>query len=270
MTYRFYGQFQGEVAPGFVEALSGITVRLYRYRGTKYITSLAVTDPSDTMKILNADAISAKSSATLGEAVTDYKGNFVLILDEASGYTGEAFDVDLFIPDVPQRKEEQARSALQLALTTMKPRWEQTEDGFRATWAYTIPIAFWSDIRARFDAWTICGRVLLQEVATPLSGVNVTAYDADWLQDDCLGSATTDSEGKFRIDYRRRDFEKTPLSPLVNYEQGGPDLYFVVDGPSGELLLEEAKAEGSTLGRVDAEQCSYVELRVTAVPLVAA
>jgi|GEM_PF-2840841 len=36
------------------------------------------------------------------------------------------------------------------------------------------------------------------------------------MQDDELGSALTDAEGKFRIDYERADFTRTMLSPLVN------------------------------------------------------
>jgi hypothetical protein len=262
MTYTFYGQFQGELAPKFVEALSGTTVRLYRYHGTQYITSLAVMDPSESMKILDTDAISAKSGAALGEATTDGEGHFVLVMDEARGYKGEAFDVDLFFPDVPFRQETEARTGIQLTLTTMKPRWELTDEGFRASWSYTIPAAVWCDIRARFDAWTLCGRVLTEETATPLPGVRVTAYDADWLQDDCLGSAMTDGEGNFRIDYSRRDFRKTVFSPLFNYEQGGPDLYFAVDSPTGERLLQETKVQGHTPGRADREHCTYVELVV--------
>ncbi|MEZ4673476.1 MAG: hypothetical protein R2932_04440 [Caldilineaceae bacterium] len=265
MSYRFTGQFHGELAPGFVEALGGVTVRLYRYRGTKYITSLSVSDPSESMKILNADAVAGKSSAALGEAVTDGEGNFTLVFEEATAYNGEAFDVDLFIADVPLRKEIQPRSGLQISLTTMKPRWETTDDGFAAAWAYTIPANFWSDIRAHFDAWTICGRVMMaQTAAPPLPGVKVTAYDADWVQDDYLGSAMTDEQGRFRIDFSRNDFLRTPLSPIINYEQGGPDLYFTVDSPTGARLLKEPKAHGQTPSRANVDHCTAVELVVDA------
>ncbi|HRW07876.1 MAG TPA: carboxypeptidase-like regulatory domain-containing protein [Caldilineaceae bacterium] len=269
MIYRFYGQFQGELAPNFVEVLSGVTVRLYRYRGTKYITSLSVMDPMETMKILDREAISGKSSAFLGEAITDDKGNFALILDEASDYHGEAFDVDLLIPDVPGRTDPQPRGSIQLALTTMKPRWAATEDGHSATWSYTIPAAMWCDLRAHFDAWSICGRVIANEGQLPLPGVTVTAFDADWIQDDCLGSAITDDEGNFRIDFARNDFLRTPLSPLINYEDGGPDLYFLVESPAGEPLLKEEKAQGHRPGRVDADNCSYVELVADGAPALA-
>ncbi|MCB0061969.1 MAG: hypothetical protein KDE19_07635 [Caldilineaceae bacterium] len=262
MTYTFSGQFHGELAPGFVEALSNATVRLYRYRGTKYITSLAVSDPVESMQILTFDAISAKASALLGEATTDAAGNFVVTLDPASGYNGEAFEVDLFLPDLPFRKTAQPHAGLQLSLTTMKPRWEATTDGFAAGWEYTIPTVIWSDIHSRFDAWVVCGQVIATEGAMPLPGVRVTAYDADWLQDDCLGSATTDAAGKFRIDYARADFLRTPLSPLINYEEGGPDLYFRVESPTGELLLQEVKTAANGPTRANVSHCTHVQLAI--------
>lgn len=262
MIYRFYGQFQGELAPNFVEALRGVTVRLYRYRGTKYITSLSVMDPAETMKILDQEAVAGKSPAFLAETTTDNQGNFAFMLDEAAEYNGEAFDVDLLIPDVPDRTDPQPRGGIQVAMTTMKPRWEATDKGQSATWSYTIPAAMWGDIRAHFDAWTICGRVMAKEDKAPLPGVTVTAFDADWVQDDYLGSATTDDDGKFRIDFARSDFLRTPLSPLINYEDGGPDLYFTVKSPTGVDLLKEDKRQGYTPGRANAECCSYVELFV--------
>lgn len=262
MTYKFYGQFHGELAPDFVEALEGAIVRLYRYHGTKYITSLAVMDPTETMKILDAESVSGKSSAFIGEATADAEGNFVLRLDETSEYNGEAFDVDLFIPDVPGRKDQQTRGGIQLALTTMKPRWETTDNEQAASWSYTIPEDMWSDIRTHFDAWTICGKVVAKEEMEPMPGVEVTAFDADWIQDDHLGSATTDDKGRFRIDFARSDFLRTPLSPIINYEQGGPDLYFIVASPAGEQLLREEKSSGHMPGRVDVGNCSYIELKV--------
>lgn len=262
MTYTFSGQFHGEIAPGFVEALSGITVRLYRYRGTKYITSLAVSDPVESMQVLSVDAISAKSSGLLGEATTDDGGNFVLKLDAASEYNGEAFEVDLLIPDLPFRKANQPHAGRQLTLTTMKPRWEATATGFAAGWSYTIPVEIWSDMHSQFDAWVVCGTVVAAENGTPLPGVRVTAYDADWIQDDCLGSATTNDTGNFRIDYARADFLRTPLSPLINYEEGGPDLYFRVESPTGELLLQEVKTAANGPTRANVGHCTHVELAV--------
>lgn len=266
MQYTFFGQFQGELAPDFREALSAITVRIYRYRGTKYITSLSVQDPTESMVVLSPDAVSGKASALVGETTTDADGNFVFVLDPESGYAGEALELDLLIPDVPGHIDAQPHGAVQLALTTLKPRWISEENGLIATWSYTIPDDFWTDLRAKFDAWVVCGRVMAgvgaESTVTPLANAEVMAYDADWLQDDYLGSATTDADGHFRIDFAHADFLKTPLSPLINYEQGGPDLYFVVKGADGKLLLQEPKALSRNAGRADCEHSTYVELVV--------
>lgn len=268
MIYKFYGQFLGELAPGFVETLGGVMVRLYRYRGTKYITSLSVMDPSESMKMLDAEGIAGKSPAFIAETNANTDGYFEFALDEAGDYHGEAFDVDLFIPTVPNRVDSQPRGGIQLTLTTMKPRWEPTADGHSATWSYTIPAEMWSAVRVHFDAWTICGQVMTKEqIALP--GVEVTAFDADWIQDDCLGSTLTDDEGRFRIDFARSDFLRTPLSPLINYEAGGPDLYFIVESPTGAQLLKEEKSQSNMPGRKDVGHCTYVDLVIDGMPAFA-
>jgi len=265
MTYVFRGQFCGSLAPEWTEPLAGVTVRLYKYRETKYISSLAVVDPGKTMAFLTADAVSAKAASLVGEAITDAAGNFVLPLDEA-GYKGEAFDIDLVLSDAPGRKNPTPRLPVQVTLTTMKPRWKAADGGYQADWAYCLPTEQWHAIRARFDAWLICGRVTTQTSGKPVGGVQVTAFDADWMQDDELGRALTDVEGKFRIDYERADFTRTMLSPLINQEDGSPDLYFKVSTTSGALLLEEPKSQGTRPDRKDAAYCTFVELTVAAAP----
>jgi hypothetical protein len=264
MTYVFRGQFCGSLAPEWTEPLAGVIVRLYKYRENKYISSLAVVDPGKTMAILTADAVSAKAASLLGEATTDAAGNFVLPLDQTE-YKGEAFDLDLFVSDVPGRKNPLPRLPVQVTLTTMKPRWEATDAGYQAHWEYCLPPEQWHAIRARFDAWLICGRVTDQASGHPISDVRVTAFDADWMQDDELGSALTDAEGKFRIDYERADFTRTLLSPLINREDGGPDLYFQVRTPTDALLLDEPKEPGDHLARKDATHCTFVELAIASM-----
>jgi hypothetical protein len=269
MTYTFRGQFCGSLAPEFSEPLAGVTVRLYKYRGGKYISSLAVAEPGETIEVLTADAISAKAASLLGEATADAAGHFILTLDEAE-YKGEAFDLDLVLSDAPGRKSRSAHVPLQVTLTTMKPRWEAAagdhEGDHVAHWEYCLPPNPWHAIRARFDAWVIGGHVVAQATGQPLSGVRVAAFDADWLQDDALGSALTDAAGKFRIDYERADFTRTLLSPLVNMEEEGPDLYFKVSTPAGAPLLHEPKDQGYTPGRKNAGHCTFVALLVADAP----
>jgi hypothetical protein len=54
-------------------------------------------------------------------------------------------------------------------------------------------------VRSRFGAWVICGRVTVCDTGAPVAAVKVSAFDVDWLQDDPLGAAITDTNGKFRI-----------------------------------------------------------------------
>jgi 5-hydroxyisourate hydrolase-like protein (transthyretin family) len=262
MMYTFSGQFSAALGPVCSEPLAGVTVRLYKYRGMKYVSSLAVVDPQTTMTLLSADTVSAKASSLLTEASTDADGKFVLTLEEGQGYHGEAFDLDIALTSVPGRTDPKPHWPLQFTLTTLKPRWVATEQGQQATWEYCLPADFWQTIRARFDAWTICGQVVRRTTHEPLSNVQVTAFDADWLQDDRLGSAHTDAEGRFRIDYARADFTRTPLSPLLNREEGGPDIYFTLESSTGVSLLQEPKAYGYTPGRKDVEPYVFVELAV--------
>lgn len=269
MTYIFRGRFSGAITPEFTEALVGITVRLYRHRGLAYVSSLAVVDPTETMKILPKDAIAAKASALLAETKTDEEGKFVLTLPEQTGYKGEAVDIDLWLTNVPGRKSNMPSPPLQVALTTMKPRWQQIDNKYKAEWEYCLPAEFWRDLRARFDAWVICGRVVAQKTQQPLSGIHVTAFDADWRQDDALGCAVTDAEGKFRIDYTRADFTRTPLSPIINAEAGSPDLYFKINTPSGTVLLDEPKTQGQTPGRKNVGPVFCIEFNVEVLAALA-
>ena len=150
---------------------------------------------------------------------------------------------------------------VQFSITTLQPAWRQTEDGFVAAWEYCLPSRIWCWILALFGVWTICGHLTTCEEGWPIPGATVTAYDADWLQDDPLGSGTTDFSGHFLIYYTRDDFEKTPLTPWgINIEWvGGPDVYFKAE-LGGTTILQETQADGRVPGRENAGPCLCVEL----------
>src|ERR1039458_9759842 len=81
--------------------------------------------------------------------------------------------------------------------------------------------------------WTGC------KTGAPLGNIRVRAFDVDWLQDDDLGSAVTDANGHFRIDYVSTDFKKDIFG--FNIELfGGPDIYFKVETLGGAPLLTES------------------------------
>lgn len=72
------------------------------------------------------------------------------------------------------------------------------------------------------DDFTVTGTTV-DGSGTPLSGVELRAFDVDLLFDDPLGTATTDAEGRFEIRFSEADYGGSI--------EGGPEVYLVVTGP---------------------------------------
>lgn len=271
MNYTFKGRICGFICPECPEPLSDVKVRLYRLRKDQNVTSLAVAQAKDTFAILSDNQIVDKSSSLIAEATTDADGSFAFELDDSQKYAGEAFEVDVYCGTVPHRKPgPKPVPPIQFSITTVQPLWKQLKDTSVAAWEYCIPSRYWCAVRARFGAWTICGRVTICDTKTPVMGVRVYAFDVDWIQDDPLGNATTGANGKFRIDYATSDFQKTPLSPFINIEWiGGPDVYFKIQAPDGTPLLVEPSSKGRTPSRENIGNCFCVELCLKEAPTTA-
>lgn len=263
MRYTFKGKLCGYICPECPEKLGNVLVRLYRNREDQKVTALAVANAKETFAILSEEEVKAKAGLLIAETSTAEDGSFSFELGEKQNYGGEAFEIDVYCETVPQLKPgPKPPRPLQFSITTVQPLWRgNVETGFAAAWEYCIPYRFWCNIRARFGAWTICGMVRDCETETPIAGVRVRAFDADWVQDDDLGSGITDASGKFRIDYLRSDFEKTPFSPFIDLELlGGPDVFFRIETLGGTVLLAEPRAQGRTPGRENIGPCFCVRL----------
>lgn len=266
MVYIFKGRLCGLICAECPEPLSNVTVRLYRTRYEQNLAAFAVAAPKDTFAILSDEMVEKKSSLLIAETDTDAEGNFVFDLGENQHYGGEAFEVDVYCKTVPHQKIGlRPPRPLQFSITTLQPRWRQTENGLVAIWDYCLPYRLWCAVRARFGVWTICGRLTTCQEHLPIPGATVRAFDVDWLQDDPLGFGVTDATGRFRIDYATEDFQKTPFSPLINIEWvSGPDLYFTVE-LGGVVILNEDRSVGRTPGRENVGHCFCVELCTDAV-----
>jgi hypothetical protein len=263
MAYLFKGKLCGYICAECPEPLAFVKVRLYRSASQDEVTARAVAHAKETFAILDDEAIKAKQSLLIAETEADGEGNFSFALSEKQQYGGEAFEVDVYCGTVPRLKpgKNPPPPPVQFTITTVQPRWRQIEDNLIAIFDYCLPYRFWCAVRARFGAWTICGR--LRTCAAPqtaIAGATVRAFDADWWQDDPLGTAVTDATGRFRIDYTTADFQVTPFSPWINVEfASGPDVYFTAE-LGGINILNETQADGRTPGRENVPHCFCVEL----------
>ena len=264
MLFEFRGRLCGFLCSDCQEDLSGVTVRLYRNRKDQNITGLSVASPDDTLAIVDEQEIASKKPFLIAETETAADGSFSFRLGPEQKYDGGPFEVDVYCSSVPYLKQSaRAAKPLQFSITTLQPMWKQAEEGQIAFWQYCIPYRFWCAFRHRFGAWTICGHVYdCNRNRVPVAGVKVSAFDVDWIQDDALGSAITNSAGHFRIDYLEIDFKRTPF-PFINVEWfGGPDLYFKVQAPDGSVILDEPPSRGRGRDRENAGPCFCVDLCV--------
>ena len=258
--YIFKGSLCGFICPECPEPISNVKVRLYRLRADQNAAVLAVANPKDTLALLSDEQVLEKSGMLLAEVETDAEGRYHFELGDKQRYKGEAFEVDIYCGTVPRQKPGRVPpKPLQISLTTVQPLWRQRDDNSLAVWDYCLSSRFWCYFRSLFGAWTICGRLrTCASPQTPIVGATIRAIDADWLQDDPLGSAVTDATGRFRIDYQSSDFKKDVLG--LNIELfGGPDVYFTAE-LGGINILNETQSDGRKPGRENISHCFCVEL----------
>jgi hypothetical protein len=259
-NYIFKGKLRAYICKECLDVLANIQVRLYQNRGDQDVTSLVAAEPKHTFAVLSDDEVKAKDQYLIAETSTDQNGEFTFQLGtKKDNYSGEAFEVDVRMTSVPGRNPDAKPIPVQFTITTLEPEWtEQGNDMVAPYWGYIIPIRYWCHLIAYFDLWVICGRFVTCEGKKPLPGAIIRAFDADWLQHDALGEATTDFSGHFRIYYTSADFKKTPFSPLINIElTSGPDLFFQAEF-GGSLVVNESSSAGRQPGRENVGHCATV------------
>jgi len=68
------------------------------------------------------------------------------------------------------------------------------------------------------------GRIVDQQQGAPVMGATVEVYDKDMLIDDYLGTATTDAEGRFEVEFSWADYKDS-------FFEGRPDIFLIVLNP---------------------------------------
>lgn len=245
------GSLRGHVCEDCIEVISDVEVLFYLpYRNETPANSTS--NIKETFHLVLKEEVKQREKLLIGKAMTDKNGNFEFEINEQ--YLRADLDIDFICGTVPPKPPKPKRDEiLQFHITTISVYEELAKQvqSQNYRWEYAIAYKWWCYIRGHFfDAWVICGHLMNCRTNEPIANAKVTAMDADFLTDDNLGSATTDSYGHFRIDYSSADFKKTFLSPWINIEtdpsflsfQSGPDVYFKAE-LSGTKLVDETKAD---------------------------
>lgn len=264
MGYQLEGQLRGGLCDDCTDQLAGVLVRLYRPPSVAAAPPQTAANPKTTFRVLSEDQVRARANDLIAETTTDAEGGFRFDLDPRT-YRGEAFEMIVEVRSVTGQKTD-LRQTVAFTLTTLQPQWAPKGNDFIAPfWQYTVSSRFWCWVRQLFGAWVICGTVCNRQ-QQPLDGLIVNAFDRDWLQDDLLGAAPTDENGRFRIDYTPAQFTPT-VFPWLNVElTSGPDVYFEVTTGAGDVLLNESPSTGRIAGRENVGACFCVKLVVDADP----
>lgn len=251
MKNIFKGSLKGYVCEDCHEQVSEVEILLYHPYRKAASSGDETINAKDTFRFVSKEEAKQRAELLAYKTKTDAKGNFEIAIDER--YLNSSFDIDFICGSVPPKHPKPKREEiLQLHITTlsMRSELEKQSENQNYSWEYAIAYKWWCYIRGHFfDAWTICGHLINCKTNTPIANAKVTAMDADFFTDDNLGSATTDANGHFRIDYTSTDFKKTFLSPWLNVEtdpnflsfHSGPDVYFKAE-LAGTKLVDETKA----------------------------
>lgn len=261
-SYQLMLRLCGFVCQDCPEPLKDVTVRLYRATDREDVAALAAAKPKTTFRLLDEEAVAAKEKGLLAEGRTDEAGRVDFGLGGDQDYDGGPVEIDVVIERFEHQRED--APARQFTITVLQPVWRRGKDGPVAAWDYCLPHRQWCWIRGLYGAYTICGRVTHCESDAPVGGVKVLAFDRDWLQDDPLGEAVTDGDGRFRIDYSWSAFQPGTFIDVELF--GGPDVYFRVETAAGTALLDEPPARGREPDRQNAGPCLCVDLCLAEMP----
>lgn len=260
MKYLFKGSLCGFLCDDCREPLAGMEVLIYLPWQKERVAETAVADVKDTFRLVSKEEAASRKDLLIAKAITDEQGNFEFEVDEK--YSKTAFDIDFTCGTVPRVPPRPRKEPLQFHLTTIYPQWRNAaataNESVFFKWEYCLSAKWWCYIRGHyFDAWVICGHLRNCDTGKPIANASVTAWDADFLTDDNLGTAVTDANGHFRIDYTSIQFKQTFLSPWINVEtdpgpgltfQSGPDVYFKAVLGSVVLINETKRDARKNVG----------------------
>ncbi len=241
MSNPFAGRLFGSLADDHSQPLADARVRVYRLQGDG--------PPLDPAEPLTPEVVQRKEKLLVAEAELDTQGGFALDLGD-----DQEVELDVRVA-APGEKEARQFTLTRLDAAALR----------RGSLEHAISPEVLKAII--FPRRMIYGRITACGSQQGMAGLKVSAFDDDWIQDDALGSATTDASGNYVIYYTSAQYKRTPLSPFINVDtplgaDAGPEVYFRIEGPAGTLLTEPS-TRGSAPDRRNAAPIFRVDLCVT-------
>lgn len=262
-SYLLSTHFAGRICDECLTDFSHAKVAVYRYDESECPSTPNL---KQAFAQLKDEELANMQGRLLAQGETDDNGHLRLVIDSSkTKYEGGCIEVVVTFTRRFGSDKELAQPE-HFRIARYQPNWDPSETAYVHYGDFIIPTNLWCAYLRRHDIWVICGKVTTcDKPGSPIGNVTVKAYDVDWLQDDYIGSALTDSSGRFIIYYSRADFTKTPFSPFINFEwTGGPDVYFKIETVdtlgNTIVLLDEPPARGRQKDRENISNCFCVHL----------
>jgi len=105
------------------------------------------------------------------------------------------------------------------------------------------------------DKLVVTGQILDEATGNGLPNVVVKAFDFDRTQDDFLGTALTDSDGFYRLEYQKTQFSERG--------EGQPEVYIQVQDETEDTIFQSPR---SLDNKADAVKVLDARINATALP----
>lgn len=264
-TYQYSGHFAGRICEEYFVQLANLDVAVYRSQ-EKECSDLP--NIKNSFKQISEAELKGMHSHLLAEGTTDDAGRVNIAIDaKKTGYQGDCIEVVITFKQLVGQ-ENVLKSPEHFRIAVYTPQWQSSESGRTHYSDFVLPKGLWCEYLKKHGIWVIAGQVTTcKKPVSPVGNVTVKAYDVDWIQDDYLGSALTNTSGWFVIYYDVSKFNRTPLSPFINIEwTAGPDVYFTIEGVDAGgnpvMLLDEPPSRGRKSDRENVSNCFCVKLCV--------
>ncbi|MDY6818762.1 MAG: hypothetical protein SVG88_08880 [Halobacteriales archaeon] len=262
MSHVLSGRLCARPCPELEVSIENALIRLYRPDPDADVSRRVAARNRDTFRILSEDEVEAKADRELtdpnNEVRTDEDGEFEATLADDVNYDGGPIQIDVRITSLDGHEV----TPTQATITTIQSAWGTEKGDELARWDECLTQQQWCAILEAAGCWLVAGRITDCESEEPLQGLTVTVRDTDIVQDDELGSDTTNADGEYLIYYTEADLERVP-SPFSPIELiGGPDLFFRIESSSGTPLLDEDRSRGRDPGRENVGRCHCENLCV--------